>query len=128
MTTQIGTKQRRQAERVKSESRLSAVKINDCESAVLKNISRNGLCCIAETLIPEMTQVALAIRLPALPQEDVDHYFFKSHGAVVRCDPVVKNNSRLKWELGIFFTEMDDESAELLARYISRRQEPDESY
>ncbi len=128
MTIQTGTKQRRQAERVQTESPLSAVLINDCESAVLKNISKNGLCCTTHTFIPEMTQVALSIRLPALPQEDAEYYFFKSHGAVVRCDPVVRNNSRLKWELGIFFTEMDDASSLLLDRYISRRQQPDDQF
>lgn len=128
MTIQTGTKQRRQAERVHTQSPLSAVRINDCEEAVLRNISKNGLCCVTQTLIPEMTQVALTIRLPALPQEDVEYYSFKSRGAVVRCDPVVKNNSRLKWKVGIFFTEMDDASADVLARYISRRRQPDESY
>ncbi len=128
MTIQTRTKQRRQAERVHTQSPLSAVRINDCEEAVLKNISKNGLCCTTHTLIPEMTQVVLTIRLPALPQEEVDYYSFKSHGAVVRCDPVVKTNSRLKWEIGIFFTEMDDRSADVLARYISRRRQRDESY
>ena len=121
MTIESKPKEKRRAKRVPASGPISFAHIKDSQPALLKNISRNGLCCISETHIPEMTQVALAIQMPALPEEDRDHYLLKCHGAVVRCDPVVRNNSRAKWEVGIFFTEMDAEAIELLEGYIASR-------
>jgi hypothetical protein len=121
MTIESRPKEKRRAKRVPATGPISFAHIKDSQPAVLKNISRNGLCCISENHIPEMTQVALAIQMPALPQEDREFYFLKCQGAVVRCDPLVRNNSRAKWEIGIFFTEMETETVELLEKYIASR-------
>jgi hypothetical protein len=121
MTTESKHTEKRRAKRVEASGPISFGHIKDSQPALLKNISKNGLCCISETHVPEMTQVALAIQMPALPEEERDYYFLKCQGAVVRCDQVVHNNSRTKWEIGIFFTDMDDEAIDLLEEYIASR-------
>jgi len=121
MTIESKPNEKRRARRVEATGPISFTQIKDSQPALLKNISKNGLCCISETHIPEMTQVALAIQMPALPEEDRDHYLLKCQGAVVRCDPVVRSNSRAKWEIGIFFTEMNSEAIALLEAYIASR-------
>ncbi len=127
MTQESKKMDKRKAQRVVTTGPITIAEFEDGQSAVLKNISRNGLCCVSPILIPEMTQVALAIRLPALPEEDEDYYLIKCKGAVVRCDPVIKSNSIPKWEVGIFFTTMESDTIELLEKYIAiRSNEPEE--
>ena len=93
----------------------------ELKPALLKNISISGLACISSTRIPEMTLVELNLQLPALPKEEAELYPFHCKGAVVRCDAVDRCNSRKKWYLAIYFTEVDDANKELLQRYISSR-------
>jgi hypothetical protein len=119
-TDEIKIEQRR-ARRVTVRDAVTIVGLRDSQPAVLKNISRNGLSCYSREFIPEMTQVALAVRLPALRHEDKDFYLFRCKGAVVRCDAVTKNNSRPKWEVGVFFTDLGPEALELLEGYIASR-------
>ena len=68
-----------------------------------------------------MTQVKMAIRLPALPEQEEEYYLLKCQGVVVRCEPVVRTNSRRKWDIGVFFTELDTEASNLLDDYIKER-------
>ena len=114
-------KERRREQRLDAEAPLSLGLPGEAQEAILKNISKNGLCCHSHMLIPEMTQVRMAVRLPALPEEEQDHYMLRVQGVVVRCDPVVRTNSRRKWEIGIYFTELDDEARRLLHTYIEGR-------
>ena len=121
MTTEIGKTEKRRTRRVLVEGPVAFVGIKDSQPAFLKNISKNGVCCISRTLVPEMTQVALAIRLPALPYQEEDYFLLECQGAVVRCDPVIKNTSLPKWEIGIFFTELAPDAVKLLDQYIASR-------
>ena len=89
--------------------------------AVLKNISLSGLACISSSPIPEMTLVELKLQLPALPEEEAEYYMFLCRGAVVRCEPVARCNSRKKWHLAIYFTDVDEANRELLRNYIHNR-------
>ncbi len=121
MTTEIGKIEKRRSRRFSSTAPVAFLGVDDSQPAFLKNISKNGVCCVSRTLIPEMTQVNLAIRLPALPHQEEDYFLLECQGAVVRCDPVIRNNSVPKWEIGIFFTEMSTDALELLNQYIASR-------
>lgn len=89
--------------------------------ALLKNISRAGLGCVCFRPIPEMTLVDLQVLLPALPGATVEGYPFTCKGAVVRCEPLTRGNSRRRWSVAVYFTEMDPENREILERYITGR-------
>jgi len=68
-----------------------------------------------------MTLVEMHVQLPALPEEETDQYLLRCKGAVVRCEPISRTNSRRKWLLAVYFMELDPVNAELLHRYIERR-------
>ncbi|MFH1999098.1 MAG: PilZ domain-containing protein [Planctomycetota bacterium] len=95
--------------------------MGDGKPALLKNISLSGLSCIASTEIPEMTMVDLRIQLPALPEEEPDNYPFTCKGAVIRCEPLNRGNTQRRWDLAIYFTEVDEANKAILEKYIERR-------
>jgi hypothetical protein len=98
------------------------VELKDTDlSASLRNISASGLACTATRSIPEMTVVEMTVPLPALPKEEVAFYPFKCKGAVVRCEPISRGNSRRKWLIAIYFTEIDEANQKVLERYIHHR-------
>jgi hypothetical protein len=114
--------ERRKNTRVDTDLSVPIIELMDRGApATLKNISNAGLACICLSKIPEMTVVNMAIQLPALPEEEVDFHPLACKGAVVRCEPVTRSNSRRKWLIAIYFTEMDEANRELLERYIQRR-------
>ena len=120
MTRQIA--ERRKNQRLNTVLPHPTLEISDNNKpALLKNISLSGLACISSVHIPEMTLVELRIQLPALPKEEMDYYPFQCKGAVVRCEPVARSNSRRKWYIAIYFTEIDDTYKELLQKYIRVR-------
>lgn len=120
MTKQVA--ERRKNQRVETDLPRPALVLDDSgKPAVLKNISVSGLSCISSEPIPEMTLVDLKMQLPALPEEDLDFYPLSCKGAVVRCEPMARCNSRSKWTIAIYFTEMDEENTEILHRYVKGR-------
>ncbi|MBU0754829.1 MAG: PilZ domain-containing protein [Planctomycetes bacterium] len=120
MTKQVA--ERRKNHRIETElPRPSLELVNSGNPAVLKNISVSGLSCICSEQIPEMTLVDLKMQLPALPEEDLEFYPLSCKGAVVRCEPISRSNSRRKWMIAIYFTEVDDENKDILHRYVKGR-------
>ena len=93
----------------------------ELKPALLRNISMSGLACFSATQIPEMTLVELRLQLPALPEEEAELYPFHCKGAVVRCEAVSRCNSRKKWYMAIYFTDVDEANKKLLQKYISSR-------
>lgn len=128
MTVFSGKKERRKEKRIETVGPVSLALHGEAQEAFLKNISRNGLCCVTRMMIPEMTQVVMDIRLPALPEDEEDNYHLKCQGVVVRCESVVKTNSRRKWDIGVFFTELDSQATELLDSYIKQRLKSDTDF
>jgi hypothetical protein len=116
------TAERRKNHRVESNLPRPILEIaQEGKPALLKNISISGLACISSTQIPEMMLVDLNIRLPALPEEEAEYYPLTCKGAVVRCEPIARSNSRRRWMLAIYFTEVDDENQRTLESYIKTR-------
>ena len=94
---------------------------NSGHPAALKNISRSGLAFVMDHAIPEMTLLDMTLELPSLPGETIDLYSISCQGAVVRCEPVTRCNSRHKWLVAVFFTEMSDTCRNSLDAYVNRR-------
>ena len=84
----------------------------DAEPATLVNISASGLCCRFADPIAEMTLVGMGIELPG--QERA----CEVQGAVVRCDKIRGVNPPT-YEIGIFFTEMSDETRKAIQEFVS---------
>lgn len=82
----------------------------EAQSAVLTNLSTSGLACQFSEAMTEMTIVAIDLDLP-------DHGTARVQGAVVRCDKI-PDKSPATYEIGIFFTDMADETRRLLETFI----------
>ena len=120
MTKQVAD--RRKNNRVETELPRATLAFGESGSpAVLKNISTSGLACISSEQILEMTLIDLKIQLPALPEEEQDFFPFVCKGAVVRCEPLIRGNSKRKWQIAVYFTEMDETNETLLHRYVKSR-------
>jgi len=120
MTRQVA--ERRKTDRVKCDTDVPAVDLIGSDTpAVLKNISRSGIACFCDAPVPEMTLVEMRIQLPALPEEEAEFYSFHCKGAVVRCETMVRGNSRKRWLIAVYFTEVEESHQQLLQRYIDTR-------
>lgn len=120
MTRQVA--ERRKNQRVDLDSPNPTLDLTgDGKSALLKNISLSGLSCISTQEIPEMTMVDLKIQLPALPEEEAEYYSFACKGAVIRCEPLTRGGSQRKWDIAIYFTDVDDTNKGILENYVERR-------
>ncbi len=116
------TAERRKTDRVDSGTADAKIELaQNISPAVLKNISMSGLACISYASIPEMTVVEMKIQLPALPEEKNERHSFACKGAVVRCEPINNRNSKRKWLLAIFFTEVNSSNKQILEKYINCR-------
>lgn len=114
--------ERRKNHRIDSDTEQPKVDLGgEATPAMLKNISTSGLACVTQQPYQEMTMVEMSVQLPALPEEDRDYYPLECKGAVVRCEPVTRGNSRRKWIIAIFFTELDEKNKSILERYIKTR-------
>lgn len=98
------------------------VEIADCASpAVLKNISASGLACVTDTPIPEMTMVEMSIHVPALHHEKQETHTIRCKGAVVRSEPIVRGNSKHKWSIAVYFTDLDEKTRKQLLKILETR-------
>lgn len=85
--------------------------------AVLRDISEIGLACTSFEELPEMTKVSLNFSLPGAA--DVHHV----QGAVVRCDrmkDVVASRSGPKWDLAVYFTEIQPVTRAAIRNYVGK--------
>ncbi len=83
-------------------------------SARLKDISALGLCCQFPEAVPEMTLVQ--VRLDLAKEQD-----FLAEGAVVRCEPIPGGKGDPRYEVAVFFTNIDKDSRKCLDAYLGTK-------
>ena len=84
---------------------------------IASDLSLGGLYCSSSRDYPEMTRLAVRLRLPFESKEvpiDVD-------AVVVRREARESVLGNGRYELALFFTGMSDDAREALARFIGRR-------
>jgi hypothetical protein len=77
------------------------------------DLSLGGLYCSSSRDYPEMTRLAVRLRLDEEPL-DVE-------AVVVRREPRESASGNGRYELALFFTSMSDDARETLARFLARR-------
>ena len=82
--------------------------------ATLINLSASGLCCQFGTAMTEMTLVGIGLELPSLSKTA------ELRGAVVRCDKV-RGVTPPTYEIGIFFTDMDDATRQAIHEFVEQQ-------
>jgi hypothetical protein len=83
----------------------------EAQPAVLVNLSTSGLCCQFGEAMTEMTLVGMGLELPGLAAAA------EVQGAVVRCDKL-RGISPPTYEIGIFFTDMSDETRSAIQNFV----------
>lgn len=82
------------------------------------NISENGALCLVEKNIPLMTQLAVALTIPALDKKTKNGKTLRLKGVVVRRE---KDPSSEQYFLAIYFSQISAQDREVLSRFIGSR-------
>lgn len=77
------------------------------------DLSLGGLYCSSSRDYPEMTRLAVRLRLE---EEPID-----VEAVVVRREARASASGNGRYELALFFTSMSDDARETLARFLARR-------
>jgi hypothetical protein len=86
-----------------------------------KNISIGGANCISDTDFPVMTKMLVHLFLSSK-----DGRFARSASPVsvkayvVRCEKIGRGKNKNRYELALFFYNMEDSQAQLLNKYLQR--------
>ena len=83
---------------------------------VASNLSRGGLYCTSQADFPEMTR--LAVRL-LLPNETGDSEPLDLQAVVIRRNEVQSPAGNNSYELGLFFTSMDQAARDGIAAFLA---------
>jgi len=81
------------------------------------DLSLGGLYCSSSRDYPEMTRLAVRLRLPA----ERDDMPIDVEAVVVRREQLESASGNGRYELALFFTGMSDDARETLARFLAQR-------
>ncbi len=114
--------ERRADPRIATEFQLHGTSSQDGVVArmVASNLSLGGLYCTSTTDFPEMTRLAVRLLLPKGGETEGEAESIDVTAVVVRRSEVPSSNGAKRFELALFFTEIEDEVKESLRRYLRR--------
>jgi len=84
---------------------------------VASNLSLGGLYCVSSADFPEMTRLAVRLMLPAKGNGDMAPLDVEA--VVVRREKLNSASGQPRYELGLFFTRVEDGEKEQLNRFLS---------
>ena len=84
------------------------------------DLSMGGLRCISTADFPEMTRLAVRLMLPIPGSSNGDTEPVDLCAVVVRRSELSSSNGDPRYELALFFTDLDDETRDRLRRYLDR--------
>jgi len=89
---------------------------------VARNLSLGGLYCTSNTDFPEMTRLEVRLMLP-LDRTNGNPQPLDLEAVVVRRESLGDSaHDEPRYKLGLFFTNLDDDSKERIARYLNGRE------
>ena len=87
---------------------------------VTRNLSLGGLFCTSARPFPEMTRLAVRLMLPCVRGENGRTEPVDLEAVVVRSEAVADAScGDARYELGLFFVNLDDGTRERLRRYLA---------
>ena len=89
--------------------------------ASLRNLSLAGVACTTQVPFEEMAELAITLELPDPEDTARAPELVHARGAVVRCQPARRGTARRRYELALYFTELEPESRTRLDSFIRRR-------
>lgn len=81
--------------------------------ARLKDLSENGLCCISNQQVDEMTKVSIEVLLPGSKDKHM------VEGAVVRCE-ALRGKQPPQWDLAVYFTDISEAAKAGIRGYVQK--------
>jgi hypothetical protein len=89
---------------------------------VARNLSLGGLYCTSTTDFPEMTRLAVRLILPLKdPRSGNGTEPVDLEAVVVRREAIHRSNGRHRFDLALYFTNVDDTVRAQIQRYIDER-------
>ena len=85
---------------------------------VASNLSMGGLYCTSSSDFAEMTRLAVRLLIPVKRGSNGDTEPLDVEAVVVRRREVESSTGDPRFELGLFFTNLDDGARKTLSRYI----------
>jgi hypothetical protein len=84
---------------------------------IARNLSVGGLYCTSTTDFPEMTRMAVRLMLPT---RDNGEQPLDLEAVVVRREEITRSNGRTRYELGLFFTNVDATTRKQIEFFLTR--------
>ncbi|MFH2137070.1 MAG: PilZ domain-containing protein [Candidatus Omnitrophota bacterium] len=109
---------RRSCPRYETNLQVNICGLNSSFTAETKNISGSGLYCTVDKFIPVMTKLSLIMIVPLIDKNAKVEKEVKCAAVVVRIDPDIELKTVKNYQLGLFFTEINDKDRDILAQYI----------
>ena len=86
---------------------------------IASNISMGGLYCTSMADFPEMTRLEVRLMLPLVNGHRGESEPLDVEAVVVRRREIPSSNGDPRFELGLFFTNLDDNARETISRFLS---------
>lgn len=86
---------------------------------VANNISMGGLYCTSAADFPEMTRLEVRLMLPLKRGKNGDAEPLDVEAVVVRRRELPSSSGETRYELGLFFTNLDDSAREAISRFLA---------
>ncbi len=87
---------------------------------VASNLSLGGLYCTSITDFPEMTRLAVRLMLP-IDHSETDGEPVDLEAVVVRREEAKSSNGRPRYDIALYFTNVDPSTRDQLKRYFNHR-------
>lgn len=87
---------------------------------VARNLSLGGLYCTSTTDFPEMTRLAVRLLLPLKDVSDEKPEPVELEAVVVRREELDASRGMQRFQLGLFFTNVDVGTREQIERYLNQ--------
>jgi len=87
---------------------------------VASNLSLGGLYCVSAADFPEMTRLAVRLMLPTKTGNETADQPLDVEAVVVRRRELASNSGQPRYELALFFTQIDNGGRKQLSNYLRR--------
>jgi c-di-GMP-binding flagellar brake protein YcgR len=85
---------------------------------VTENLSVGGLYCTSDADFPEMTRLAVRLMLPIKKSKNGDTQPLDLEAVVVRREVLPSSSGNSRYKLGLFFTNVDDDTRRCLLQFL----------
>lgn len=86
---------------------------------VTSDLSEGGLHCVSAHDFPEMTRLAVRLMLPGRSTNGGSNHSLDVEAVVVRRQEYRSTNGETRFELALFFTRVEDEDRQRIARFLA---------